>query len=90
MLAAVLAGPSVILEGDQPGEVLPAISVPGVAGAGHPSVAQGDARAARWLGHALHAMQPVRLAELFESFLTLAAAGTGAGLMNGEVHAQNL
>lgn len=86
MLAAVLAGPSVMLEGYEPEELLPVIACPVL-------LVQADARFGNalsdhdlalgrrllcnmthvrvdGLGHPLHAIQPVRMAELFDAFLT--------------------
>jgi pimeloyl-ACP methyl ester carboxylesterase len=85
MLAAVLAGPSAMLEGYEPEELLPAIACPVLLVQADPRLgnALSDhdlALALRLLrnvthvrvdglGHPLHAIQPARMAELFEAFL---------------------
>jgi hypothetical protein len=93
MLAAVLVGPSVMLEGYEPEKLLPAIACPvllvqadprfGNALSDH-DVALG-LRLLRnvthvrvdGLGHPLHAIQPARMAELFQAFLTGCKRGAG-------------
>jgi pimeloyl-ACP methyl ester carboxylesterase len=86
MLTAVLAGPSVMLAGYEPEELLPAIACPVL-------LVQADSRWGNALsdhdlalglrllrevthvqvdgvGHPLHAIQPARMAQLFQAFLT--------------------
>ena len=86
MLAAVLAGPSVMLEGYEPEELLPAIACPVLLVQADPRFGNAlsdhdlalGLRLLRnvthvrvdGLGHPLHAIQPARMAELFEAFLT--------------------
>jgi pimeloyl-ACP methyl ester carboxylesterase len=86
MLAAVLAGPSIMLEGYEPETLLPAIACPVLLVQADPllgnALSDHDLALGRrllrnvmyvrlkGLGHPVHAIQPVRLAELFEAFLT--------------------
>jgi pimeloyl-ACP methyl ester carboxylesterase len=86
MLAAVLVGPSVMLEGYEPEELLPAIACPVLLVQADPRFGNAlsdhdlalGLRLLRnvthvrvdGLGHPLHAIQPARMAELFEAFLT--------------------
>jgi pimeloyl-ACP methyl ester carboxylesterase len=86
MLAAVLAGPGVMLEGYEPEKLLPEIACPVLLVQADPrfgnALSDDDLALGRrllcnmthvrvdGLGHPLHAVQPERMAELFDAFLT--------------------